>query len=350
MNTTLSPAMGNRKGNVTLKQIASDLGVSHQLVSYALNDTGTVGEDTRKRIKAAAERMGYRRNGSAMSMKSGRFGNVALLLSTDAERSRLPSQLWEGIHDELAAQGLHLTMARLADDKLQEAATVPKILREWMCDGLLIDLTHSIPASLLKIIGSHRVPAVWINSKQQADSVYPDDFEAGKRAAEFLLSLGHQRIAYMKIGAPPQAAHYSESDRPAGVAAALESAGLPPILRLEATPSTSLNSAVLLAVLQNTSRPTAMICYGPAELAMVIMCAAQLGLQVPHDVSVLIFGEKTAPLFGDRAVSQMVLPHEEVGHEAVKMLLRKIEEPQSPAPSLAVPFEFVEGDFCAPPR
>ncbi len=45
--------------------------------------------------------------------------------------------MWDGIHDELAAHNLHLTMTRLPDERLTDEGVVPKLLREWMADGLL---------------------------------------------------------------------------------------------------------------------------------------------------------------------------------------------------------------------
>ena len=350
MSSTSSATTGERTtGNVTLKQIARDLGVSHQLVSYALNDTGTVGEEMRQRIKETAERMGYRRNGSAMAMKSGRFGNVALLLSTDGERSHLPQELWEGIHDELAAHDLHLTLARLPEQKLSDAETVPKILREWMCDGLLIDFTHRIPASLLELVERHQLPAVWLNFKHPTDCVYADDFEAGRRAGEHLLELGHTRIAYLSVAfSDGQDKHYSETDRREGVASAARAAGAQ-LTTLPAPTSGETALAAIAELLQSAARPSAIIGYGKEELALVMLLAAQIGLQVPRDLSLLIFGEKSAPPFAFREVSQMVLPQEEVGREAVRLLLRKLDNPSFSAPPCAVPFDFAPGELCAPP-
>lgn len=337
-----------------MSDVAKQAGVSRPTVSHVLNgrtENTFVSDKTRDRVLQAASSIGYKPNGSALAMKSGKFGNVALLLSTDTQRSGLPPQLWEGIHDELAARDLHLTIARLPDEKLHDAAVIPKILREWMCDGLLIDLTHCIPPALLQLIHSHQMPAVWINSKQEADSVYPDDFEAGRQAAEYLMELGHRRIAYLKAGAPPKgAAHYSESDRLAGVVAAIKTEGLQPMLLPAQGQAKAVTSQELLALLQSEERPTTIIGYGTDELTLVMLCAAQAGLQVPRDLSVLIFGEAQSATFGERAVSQMIVPQAQVGREAVKLLLRKIERTEYSAPPVAVPFALSEGELCASPE
>ncbi len=71
---------------------------------------------------------------------------------------------------------------------------------------------------------------------------------------------------------------------------------------------------------------------------------------MPRDLSVLIFGEAQSATFGERAVSQMIVPQAQVGREAVKLLLRKIERTEYSAPPVAVPFALSEGELCASPE
>jgi len=130
----------------TLKVIAEAAGVSIPVVSQVLNSKGQrFRPETRRRVRQAAERLGYRPNNSARAMATGRLGCAALVLSTQGYRSTLPAELLRGIDEELARHNMHLTIARLPDEKLTREGYVPKILREWLSDGLLINYTSDIP-------------------------------------------------------------------------------------------------------------------------------------------------------------------------------------------------------------
>ncbi len=332
--------------NVTLKEIARELGVSHQLVSFALNGRGRMTEETRSRIVETAQRLGYRKNGSAMAMKNGRFGCVALLLSTSNNLSGLPQGLWNGIHDELAAHDLHLTVAKLPDAILTDAGAVPKILREWMSDGLLIDYTYRIPQRMMELIRAYRLPAVWLNTQQRADCVYPDDFEAGCRAARHLMEFGHKRIAYLDLGHsfddPDE--HYSVSARYQGVSQTLQKAGLSPWWEDVCVPEAE-RVAFFTARLGTPERPSALVCYGE-DFEAALFAASILGLQVPRDLSIMTFGEQERLATG-LWLSKMAVPEVQVGRLGVQMLQRKIEAPEIEFPPEIVPFELRTGQTCA---
>ena len=74
-----------------------------------------------------------------------------------------------------------------------------------------------------------QTPAIFINVKQEFDAVHPDDLRGGEIATEHLLQLGHTRIAYARAAVNLKE-HYSEIDRRLGYEAAMQSAGLPPLI------------------------------------------------------------------------------------------------------------------------
>lgn len=67
------------------------------------------------------------------------------------------------------------------DEKLRSWHRLPRLLRQWSVDGLLIHYTSQAPAELEEAIRSQRVPAIWINSVMTQDAVFPDDHAAGLR-------------------------------------------------------------------------------------------------------------------------------------------------------------------------
>ena len=340
------------RGMPTLSDVAALAGVSKVSASVALNGakSGTVLSDaTRQRILMAAEELGYKRNGSMASARVGRFGSVALLLSTDENRSHLPARLWDGIHDELARHDLHLTVSRLPDEKLTDEGVVPKILREWMCDGLLIDYTNHIPQKMLDLIQGHQLPAVWINSQQKSDCVYPDDLGAGRWVTEHLVKLGHTRIGYADFTYVPEDPneHYSGRARRAGYVTAMEKAGFAPqILPYLAEAE---RSPFCRDLLRRNDAPTALICYGDIETGLFMMAAASLGKSIPRDVSLVSFVSPGASLNG-YLLSGASLQQYEVGRRAAQLLREKIARPMQAFDPQTITFDWEEGQTCGLPR
>jgi LacI family transcriptional regulator len=337
---------------VTLDSVAAAAGVSRDTVSRVLNGkTKEVWPSMIRRaarIRRIATEMGYRPHAAARAMSEGRFGTVALLLSTEAGRSTLPTALLDGIHDALSQRGMNLMIAKLPDEKLTSEGFVPKVLREWMADGLLINYNRTIPSRMIDLIEGHHVPAVWINCKRDADCVYPDDFGGGRTATEHLLKLGHREIAYMEFSAgEPELRHYSEADRRAGYEQAMRKAGLPPRLFAPDPPDAGAPELDLaLRWLSQPQRPTAVVAYshGPA----VQHAAALTGLRVPADLSVVSFGEKSTRPLG-RPETVALIPTGTVGAQAVEMLLAKLEAPDEPLRPIIVAESLAEGATTAAP-
>ena len=333
---------------VTLKDISEQSGLSLQTVSRILNGRGDKHQEaTRERVMQVARDLGYRANSSAKAMRSGRFGSVALLLSEDPARSLLPTECRDGILDALGEDEINLILSRYSDDRLSSQETLPLILRQTMTDGLLINYNDSFPQRMIDLIAQFAIPAVWINSKQPADCVYPDDFDGAKRATEHLLSLGHRRIAFACFY--PNS-HYSYHDRIAGYEYAMRQAGLTPqtIVDYRGRKNQS-DPAPDLSWLHGADRATAIIAYSDGSARFLLYEAAIQGLSAPDDFSLVVFN--AAPMYDTGPlVTIMHLPEREIGRTAARMLLQKIESPALPLEPQALPLKLVEGATCLPLR
>ena len=324
---------------ITTAQLARQLGLSRQTVSYALNGRqGLVSDAVRRRVLAAAERKGYRPNASANAMRSGRVGAIGLLLSTNAYRSNLPAPLLDGIHDALAERDLHLMVARLPDERLTEEGFVPRVLREYASDGLLINYTDHIPQRMLDLIRGYRIPAVWLNARLDADCIHPDDEGAAFAATAALLGRGHRRVAYLQCVA--FGAHYSTADRAAGYRRAMQDAGLEPLVlaNLDERPlgkdefeSARATLHVKLRRLLAEQRVDAAVCYSATEATAAALAAPA----TPFPIAA--FSDASLASRGLPAQT-LQLPLRAMGLAAVEMLTEKIANPAAAFPCRAVPF------------
>ncbi|MBS3735325.1 MAG: LacI family DNA-binding transcriptional regulator [Phycisphaerae bacterium] len=310
------------------------------------------------RIRQAAKKLGYRPNASARAMRAGEFGTIALVLSAHSGRSYLPQQTLEGICDTLGEQELHLTIARLPDEKLTDAGFVPRIVREYCCDGMLIDYTDDIPAAMIELIESLEQPLIWLNRKHDRDCVYPDDVAIGRRATQRLLSAGHRRIAYVDRGAgwkQLDQAHYSQRDRQTGYVEAMSQAGLRPrILRRDdsdVAESPQDFHRAMVDVLGEDDRPTAFVTYSRVFAQNIAGAAMRRGLSVPADVSLVTVSYQAEATAEGLGIDCVLTPTRAYGIAGVQAVLARRDEPGAHLPPKAIaPVDFYEGQTVAPPR
>jgi DNA-binding LacI/PurR family transcriptional regulator len=341
-------------GRVTAAAIARRVALSRATVAGVLSGQAErmrIHPDTRKRVLAAAEEMGYRPDAAARAMRTGKYANVGFLQPEN--RVYLPHSLLDGMMTALDAEGLHLTVARVPDAALSTQRYLPRVLSELRVDGLLVNHLVEIAPHVREAMERYRVPVVWLNNKLPADCVYPDDYAGARDATRHLLALGHTRIVYLYRPWDDGAdVHYSVTDRRAGYEAALREAGLAPrALRLgDAENHGAARVSHALALLAGDDRPTAILTYERDVALPVAFAALRLGLSVPRDLSLMEFHFHHDWESGLK-ITSVITPFEEVGARAVQMLLKKMERPEEPLPPVTVPLQMRLdfGETLAPP-
>lgn len=338
----------------SLEAIAQHLGISRSSVATALRGSrrpkrpATIAKT--QAIRAAAAELGYRPNSAAKAVSTGRFGCVTLVGTTAPGRSSLnPRMLW-GLHDGLTAFDIHLAVAVIPDEEFAAQGILPKILREQMSDGLLINYTDHIPAQLEAIIEDEVIPALWLNSKQPHDCIRPDDESAARQATLRLIQHGHRNIGYLAWGRGDEdwsERHYSEADRQQGYEQVMASAGLPlRIMRGRRQIPGAERFDFVHAMLAAHDRPSAVLVPCPAVPELMVACH-HLGLRVPQDLSIVQIADEATHVMGLRPTSYLV-PHEELGRAAGHLVAAKIAQPQKRLEAQLIPFVVKEGDTIAP--
>lgn len=328
-----------------LRQIATQVGVSLSTVYRVLNgDIKGKRADNAARsdeIRRIAASLGYRPTSAAKAMTSGRFNTVALIFSSEAGRGFIHRGTFQGIQEELEqSQQMHLAVARLADAQLSAPDGGPRFLREWMCDGMMINYGEDVPQPLQQLIRRQRLPAVWINVNLDADSVTLDDQHGTLIATEHLLKLGHRRIAYVDYH---RSGHDSVMARRNGYLRAMQAAGLPPqFIHPESHVPTNERYHFTRDWLARPDRPTATVGYGPEDALNVATGALANGLRIPEDLSIVALHEQPLDTSGIVFTTSWVDTHE-IGRTAVRMLLEKIAQPKLPLPPKSIPFQLTPG-------
>ncbi len=352
INDTLTPS---RTVHPTITTIAEHMGLSRATVTHVLNGRGTqqrIRPDTQRRVLEVAQELGYRANASARAIRAGRFGNIALIQSLLG--TYLPNELLHGLITAIADKDMHLVLTQAPEVVIDDETYLPHTLRDLSVDGVLINRHVETQQPFLERIHRLRIPAVFLNVKQEFDCVHPDDVMGGRIATEFLLSLGHERIAYVDTD-EPENKHYSKEDRRIGYEQAMVSAGkipqvylIPLAWQVAGQPSLDQRVQATRHLLERDERPTAIVAYELAESMAIVRAAYTLGLRIPEDLSIIQFHH----WIDDRVFMPMQTvtnAMEEVGQKAVDMLLEKIQNPEVPLPARVVPVSMMNGGTCMPP-
>lgn len=272
---------------IRLKELAEELGLSRTAVSRALNNYPDVSEETRARVVATAERMGYVPDMMAKKLATGRTGIIGTIFQP-CENLHINPNLVEyilGATSWCATHGLMLSLGGATEDGL---SVFKHIVGSRQVDGLFIG-APSLEDPRVLFLAERKFPFI-VHGRTRCKLPYAfldiDNEGAFYRAAKLLLDLGHTRIALLN---GETGANYS-FDREAGFRRAYAERRLPVDDRLIHSSRMTQESGYADAkrCLDLDPRPTAFLC---SHLLSWIGCQKALTerkLEVPRDCSVIV--------------------------------------------------------------
>lgn len=196
------------------------VGVSPGTASKALNGRGNLSQDTVRRVRDAAERLGYQPNALARGLLSGRTCTVGLITTDSFGRFSIP--VMQGAEDALGPGSVSVLLCDSRDDRIREQHYL-RILLERRVDGIIVTGRRQDPRE--PIGAGLPVPVVYAmtQSASPADlSLIPDDRQGGVLAVRHLLSTGRTRVGH--VAGPTRFA--ASRMRAEGAAEVLADAGL----------------------------------------------------------------------------------------------------------------------------
>jgi len=331
----------------SLKEISSLTGLSISTVSACLNGKAKelhINAQTCEKVLKIAAGLGYRPQAHARQLRAGGKANAIALIQPMGYGPRAFSvECLNGIHEELMQRDVPLVSGLVSDEMLMSSENMPRLLKEWLADGMLLNYIYRYPPELPRFLRSFKIPCVWMNANHEFDCVCPDDFNGAVLATESLLALGHKRVAFI---APSTSNHYSLKARTDGYMKVMREASLPACVS-SYDPSNDRASFYLNWIASNTFRPSAIVtCYSEGD--GVKMAALKLGIKVPEELSIISFLDSFRG-HPDICVSYMRIPFYETGRSAVKLLLEKIANQGPPVPAQTIPYSAPNGATLAPP-
>ncbi|MET3803130.1 LacI family transcriptional regulator [Nakamurella sp. UYEF19] len=336
----------------TIRDVAELAGFSVTTVSHVLNDVNgkRIAGSTRERIREAATQLEYRPNRLAQGLRSQRthtIGFVSDLVAT----TPFAGQLILGAQEAASAVGSLLLLLSSGGDPALEDREL-QALSDRQVDGVLYaSMYHRIVSPPARLGDG---PAVLLDARTENGeftSVVPDEVGGARAAVEELLSNGHRRIGFCTDSADIPATRA----RLTGYRQALEVYGIPfdPSLVIAGPGEAVGGFDSAYSLLERPDRPTGLFCFTDRIAFGAYQAAAELGLSVPHHVSIVGFDDQEIISTNLRpGLTTMALPHYAMGKWAVESLIRQIENgPDSPAVHQLMPCPLVRrASVSTPPR
>ncbi len=303
----------------TIIDIAEEAGVSKSAVSRALLGQGDVSPATRKKVEAAAQKLGYVANAVARSLVSARTRTLGVVLR-DA-RKPYYSFLQASMQERAAERGYRLvTTTNSGDLEVEDAIREITNLISLQVDGILIAPARLPTDKFLPFLS--RVPIVVAGRRETApglDSVASDDWDGGQSLARHLLQLGHRHIAVLLVDQ-----EYSQRYHTRGKAmiSAISEAGAYPLVWHT---HTDLAADQVVSASRDLADVTALMCPTDGAAMDVLETLRLVSPEgtIRHSVTGYGgYGPLAAPYLG---LSTFRDPQEEIGHAAVDLLADKID-------------------------
>ena len=272
---------------VTSLQVAELAGVSQSAVSRVFTPGSSVSKKTAEKVRAAAEKLGYRPNVLARSLKSGKSRIIGLVVAY-LENYFYPEAV-ERISVELQKVGYHV-LVFLGQNTAVDTDRVVNDLMDYQVDGIVL-ASVSMSSELAERCLAIGVPVVLFNRAQddgRLSSVTTNNRAGGVALADFLCSLGHERISYIAgfEGAMTQ------RDREAGFREGLAAAGRELHSRAVGNFRYAEAQAAARELFATRNRPDAVfVANDHMAFAVMDVLRHELGLRIPEDVSVVGFDD-----------------------------------------------------------
>lgn len=301
----------------TIKDISLVAGVSHSTVSRALNNTGRMSEETRRKILEIAESLNYVPNFSARSLVTDKSYNIGVFSIKEKVISSTFYEIIEGIQDVVGLQ------YNLVFKKLENEDELDEILKYKKYDGIIFISIVNVDINYINKISKEKVPFIIINRKMDDNKFYnvvAEDFLGAFKATEHLIKLGHRDIAYVE--GPTE--NIVSTERKNGYLSALERHNIPVqgqyIMRSNGLPEGGFTATCNLLNLER--RPSAVFAYSDPVAIGVMKAVWKEGFTIPGDMAVVGFDNMVSSQYLVPSLTSIDKPRADMGRNAAKMLLQ----------------------------
>jgi LacI family transcriptional regulator len=327
----------------SIKDVAKEARVSIATVSRVLNNIDVVNSDTKQRVKDAIEKLGYRPNIVARSLKTSKTRTVGIIVP-DISNQFYP-EIVRGAEDVANIYDYNVMLCNTDLDKEKEIEYL-RIMKEKMADGIIYMSTY-LDEDVFKLLEELNLPAVLIENVDPAgkiESVSIDNEAAAYDGVSYLLKKGDKKIAY--IGADKDVKNLS-SLRYRGYEKALKENKIRfSDKRVAFTGSKAKDGFDAVNRILEVTEIDAVFCTGD-EIAMgVINALRERGIKVPEQVDVMGFDNIYFSSIFNPKLTTVAQPMYDMGSVGMRMLIKKINSKEPEEQSYVLGHEIIERNSC----
>jgi DNA-binding LacI/PurR family transcriptional regulator len=328
----------------SMADVARLAGVSSQTVSRVSNGQANVDEATRARVLEAMQTLGYRPNGAARALKSGRFHTIGVIMTTLQTLGNI--RTLDAVATEAVRADNSVLLIPISDRTLRGVSGAYERLSAQAVDGAVIILEARF-LDQAEFALPPGIPVVVVDSGAGPGYTVVDTDQAlgARQATEHLLSLGHRQVWHI---AGPETS-FSAAHRADSWEQTLRAAGVtpPPLLRGDWTSESGYQHGLTLGQRDDV---TAIFAANDEMALGALRALHQLGRAVPGDVSIVGFDDMDVAANFWPPLTTVRQNFATVGRLSIQKLLAQVSDPTTAADTTIVPTDLIIRESTAPLR
>ncbi|ADD41707.1 LacI family DNA-binding transcriptional regulator [Stackebrandtia nassauensis] len=329
-------------GRPTIADIAAAAGVSKSAVSFALNGRPGVSDETRAAVLKIAEELDWMPHSAARALSGSRSHSIGLALARPARTLGVEpffTQLLSGIQAKLSERSIALQLL-IVEDAEAEIATYRRWAGEHRVDGLVL-VDPQTRDRRIAAVEALSVPAVVVGGNGRSGtlaSVWADDRAAMLSIVDYLVALGHKRLAH--VSGMPGLQHTRR--RAKALKDTVASHKLLSADSLSTDFSDAEGAAATRRLLSGRARPSAIVYDNDVMAVAGLGVATEMGVTVPGELSIVSFEDSRLTQLTHPAITSLSRDTYAFGEKVAETLLAVIDDPAAavghkmPTPSLTV--------------
>lgn len=322
---------------VTIKDIARELGISPSTVSRALKDHPDISKETKIAVNELAEKLNYQPNIVALNLRNRKTNTIGVIIPELVHF--FFSTVISGIEDVAYNAGYNVILTQ-SNESLEREKRDLKALYNSRVDGILMSISReTIEFDHIESIIAKGTPIVFYDRfypNETTSKVIIDDYASAKEAVNHLIEQGCTKIAHLQ--AAPNSSIAKERYR--GFKDALKEKNLPcPDNFLQECKNGTIEAGFLAMsnLLSLPDRPDGIFANNDVLAMGAIQAIKKSGLKIPHDIAIVGFSNWFYSSMIDPPLSSVDQPGFLMGQEAAKLLIRQIEKSEKDEGAVIVP-------------
>lgn len=312
-----------RSGRVTIREVASDAGVSVAAVSKVLRDAYGVSEALRARVRASIDRLGYRPHAAARGMR-GQTYTLGLILPDI--HNPFFADILAGVNTALERTQYQLLLGVCESDPTLESALMEAMIDRRM-DGLILIGSRIKEDQLAEI--ATRIPttiiAIHPKGATNYDTVNNDDRLGATLVVQHLVAAGYRHIAFLSQQISTNEKAMVTMQREEGYRATMKEAGLTKNIQVAYAGQTPREAqTVARHLLEQRNRPDAIFCWTDFIALEVLSVARDLGLAVPGELAVVGYDNTSYCDLAQNSLTSIDQSGQVLGLQAARLLIERI--------------------------